>query len=223
MSTDKTKPGSEKAEAAVRSLLDWMGENPDRPGLAATPERVARSMARLTDRDGTDLEDLLAKGIFPAEGSGLVLIRDVEFYSLCEHHLLPFFGRCHVAYLPAESILGFSRIPRLVNHFARRLQVQERLTRQIAETLEEAIQPLLHVLPDAVTPGANDHTSPDRGVVGQLRFQDHFVVPGAEIFPPWGQPFVVSHAVPSVLISKLCRGTGPVSGTHEDTPIPREG
>ncbi len=141
MSTDKTKPGSEQAEAAVRRLLDWMGENPDRPGLAATPERVARSLARLTDRDGTDLEDLLAKAIFPAEGSGLVLIRDVEFYSLCEHHLLPFFGRCHVAYLPAESILGFSRIPRLVNHFARRLQVQERLTRQIAETLEEAVQP----------------------------------------------------------------------------------
>ncbi len=141
MSTEKTRPGSGEAEAAVRRLLDWMGENPDRPGLAATPERVARSLARLTDRDGTDLEGLLAEGIFPAEGSGLVLIRDVEFYSLCEHHLLPFFGRCHVAYLPAESILGFSRIPRLVNHFARRLQVQERLTRQIAETLEEAVQP----------------------------------------------------------------------------------
>lgn len=141
MSTEKTRPGSGEAEAAVRRLLDWMGENPDRPGLAATPERVARSLARLTDRDGTDLEDLLAEGIFPAEGSGLVLIRDVEFYSLCEHHLLPFFGRCHVAYLPAESILGFSRIPRLVNHFAHRLQVQERLTRQIAETLEEAVQP----------------------------------------------------------------------------------
>lgn len=141
MSKDQTKPGRDQAEEAVRCLLGWMGEDPQRPGLAATPERVARSLARLTDRDGTDPEDLLAQGIFPAEGSGLVLIRDVEFYSLCEHHLLPFFGRCHVAYLPAASILGFSRIPRLVNHFARRLQVQERLTRQIAETLEEALQP----------------------------------------------------------------------------------
>ena len=129
------------AQEAVRKLLSWMGENPDRPGLAATPERVVRSLARLTDRDGTDPEELLTKGIFPAEGPGLVLIRDVEFYSLCEHHLLPFFGRCHVAYLPDESIIGFSRIPRLVNHFARRLQVQERLTRQVAETLEESIRP----------------------------------------------------------------------------------
>ena len=129
------------AQEAVRKLLSWMGENPDRPGLAATPERVVRSLARLTDRDGIDPEELLTKGIFPAEGPGLVLIRDVEFYSLCEHHLLPFFGRCHVAYLPDESIIGFSRIPRLVNHFARRLQVQERLTRQVAETLEESIRP----------------------------------------------------------------------------------
>lgn len=142
MSADQDQKEDRKtAEGAVHRLLEWMGENPDRPGLAETPERVVRSLARLTDHDGTRLEDLLTSGTFPAEGSGLVLIRDVEFYSLCEHHLLPFFGRCHVAYLPDESIIGFSRIPRLVNHFARRLQVQERLTRQIAETLEEAVRP----------------------------------------------------------------------------------
>jgi len=141
MADQKRNDDMDGARDAVRKLLSWMGDDPDRPGLAATPDRVVRSLARLTDRDGTDPEDLLSKGVFPAEGSGLVLIRDVEFYSLCEHHLLPFFGRCHVAYLPAESIIGFSRIPRLVNHFARRLQVQERLTRQVAETLEAAIQP----------------------------------------------------------------------------------
>jgi GTP cyclohydrolase I len=141
MTDPKGKKEQDGAQEAVRKLLSWMGENPDRPGLAATPERVVRSLARLTDRDGIDPEELLTKGIFPAEGPGLVLIRDVEFYSLCEHHLLPFFGRCHVAYLPDESIIGFSRIPRLVNHFARRLQVQERLTRQVAETLEESIRP----------------------------------------------------------------------------------
>ena len=141
MTDPKGKEEQDGALQAVRKLLSWMGENPDRPGLAATPERVVRSLARLTDRDGIDPEELLTKGIFPAEGPGLVLIRDVEFYSLCEHHLLPFFGRCHVADLPDESIIGFSRSPRLVNHFARRLQVQERLTRQVAETLEESIRP----------------------------------------------------------------------------------
>ena len=141
MADQKRNDDMDGAREAVRKLLAWMGDDPDRPGLAATPDRVVRSLARLTDRDGTNPEDLLSKGVFPAEGSGLVLIRDVEFYSLCEHHLLPFFGRCHVAYLPDESIIGFSRIPRLVNHFARRLQVQERLTRQVAETLEAAIKP----------------------------------------------------------------------------------
>jgi GTP cyclohydrolase I len=131
----------EGAREAVRRLLSWMGEDPDRSGLTTTPDRVVRSLARLTDGDGTHPHEIFADGSFPAEGSGLVLIRDIEFYSLCEHHLLPFFGHCHVAYLPSDEIIGFSRIPRLVNHFARRLQVQERLTGQVADALMAGIHP----------------------------------------------------------------------------------
>ncbi len=141
MPSRSRKPSAAAAREAVRRLLEWVGESPDRPELAGTPERVARSLARLTDRGGTSLRSLLTGAIFQEEGSDLVLVRDVEYYSLCEHHLLPFFGRCHVAYLPAGRIIGFSRIPRLVDHFARRLQVQERLTRQVAEALEKAVAP----------------------------------------------------------------------------------
>jgi GTP cyclohydrolase I len=135
------KPTRAEAESAARTLLAWMGDDPAREGLEDTPARVARSLARLTDAGGARLSSLLKGSVFEEEGSGLVLIRDVEFYSLCEHHLLPFFGRCHVAYLPAGRILGFSKIPRLVDHFARRLQVQERLTRQVAEAVERAVKP----------------------------------------------------------------------------------
>jgi GTP cyclohydrolase I len=136
-----SKPSDRAAQDAVRLLLRWMGEDPARQDLSSTPERVSRSLARLADRGGTSLRKLLADAVFEEAGSDLVLVRDVEYYSLCEHHLLPFFGRCHVAYLPAGRIIGFSRIPRLVDHFARRLQVQERLTRQVAEALEKAVQP----------------------------------------------------------------------------------
>jgi GTP cyclohydrolase I len=136
------KPTRAEAEKAARTLLAWMGDEPAREGLQETPARVARSLARLTDAGGTSLSSLLKGSVFEAAGSGLVLVRDVEFYSLCEHHVLPFFGRCHVAYLPAGRILGFSKIPRLVDHFARRLQVQERLTRQVAEAVEKAVKPV---------------------------------------------------------------------------------
>ena len=135
------KPTQAEAEKAVHTLLAWMGDEPAREGLGDTPARVARSLARLTDAGGTSLPSLLKGSVFEDEGSGLVLVRDIEFYSLCEHHLLPFFGRCHVAYLPAGRILGFSKIPRLVDHFARRLQVQERLTRQVAEAVEKTVKP----------------------------------------------------------------------------------
>ncbi|MFQ5695319.1 MAG: GTP cyclohydrolase I FolE [Terriglobia bacterium] len=118
-----------------------MGEDPGRKGLMETPERVAQSLAALTDQGGADLAALLERDVFQEKDAGLVLIRNVEFYSLCEHHLLPFFGRCHVAYLPGKHLVGFSRVPRLVDHFARRLQVQERLTRQVAEALEKAVKP----------------------------------------------------------------------------------
>jgi GTP cyclohydrolase I len=141
MARKTRKPTQAEAEKAVRTLLAWMGDEPARDGLQETPARVARSLARLTDAGGVSLSRLLKGSVFEDDRSGLVLVRDVEFYSLCEHHVLPFFGRCHVAYLPAGRILGFSKIPRLVDHFARRLQVQERLTRQVAEAVEKAVSP----------------------------------------------------------------------------------
>jgi GTP cyclohydrolase IA len=141
MTGSGSRPTTEDARAAVRTLLEWIGEDAGREGLRATPERVAASLADLTDGGGTALDEILADGVFEEQGSGLVVLRDVEFYSLCEHHLLPFFGRCHVAYLPAGRIIGFSRIPRVVDHFARRLQVQERLTLQVAEAIERATAP----------------------------------------------------------------------------------
>ncbi|MFQ5719610.1 MAG: GTP cyclohydrolase I FolE [Acidobacteriota bacterium] len=135
------RPDRQAVCEAVRTLLAWVGEEPSRAELVRTPERVADAWVDLTDRGRTDLEELLAGSVFCEEGAGLVLVRDIEFYSLCEHHLLPFFGRCHVAYLPSGRIIGLSKIPRLVDHFARRLQVQERLTRQVAEAVTAAIQP----------------------------------------------------------------------------------
>ncbi len=134
-------PPPARVREAVKTLLEWLGDDPAREGLLRTPERVALSLARLTDRDGTDLDELLAGGVFREKDAGLVLLRDIEFYSLCEHHLLPFFGRCHVAYLPAGRIVGLSKVPRIVDHFARRLQVQERLTRQVAEALDRTVRP----------------------------------------------------------------------------------
>lgn len=118
-----------------------MGEDPRRPALTATPGRVVRAFAELTDQGGVELAELLDVALFEERAEDLVLVRDIEFYSLCEHHLLPFLGRCHVAYLPAGRLIGFSRIPRLVDHFARRLQVQERLTRQIADALDASLNP----------------------------------------------------------------------------------
>jgi GTP cyclohydrolase IA len=145
-------PGGETVNMPVESLVDplaeharamiaHLGENAGRPGLADTPGRFARAMRFLTG--GYEIEPLEAVGggIFPAEGDGLVLVRDVEFHSLCEHHLLPFFGRVHVAYLPGEKIIGLSKIPRLVDAYARRLQVQERLTEQVADALVKLIAP----------------------------------------------------------------------------------
>ena len=135
-------PDRAEAEAAVRTLLAWIGEDPDREGLIRTPARVAESLARLTDGAAEEPpEELIRDGVFEEKNAGLVLVRDIEFYSLCEHHLLPFFGRVHVAYLPDDRIIGLSKIPRLVDHFARRLQVQERLTNDIAEVLERVVKP----------------------------------------------------------------------------------
>ncbi len=128
-------------EEAVRAILDALGEDPGRPGLQRTPQRVAESLLDLTRGYREPLDAVLAGATFEDPSRTMVLVRDIPFYSLCEHHLLPFFGRAHVAYVPNGRLMGLSKIPRLVEHFARRLQVQERLTEQVVETLEQALSP----------------------------------------------------------------------------------
>ena len=125
----------------VRELLRNLGEDPARPGLVRTPERVERSLAELTSGSRQTVEEVVGEGVFEEECSEMVLVKDIEFYSLCEHHLLPFFGRVHVAYIPNKKIIGLSKIPRIVDVFARRLQVQERMTIQIAHALDDILSP----------------------------------------------------------------------------------
>ncbi len=125
----------------VHAIIGHLGEDARRPGLRDTPKRFAKAMRTLTAGYESDVRSVVGSGVFEAEGEGMVLVRDVEFFSLCEHHLLPFFGRVHVAYLPGRSIIGLSKIPRIVELFARRFQVQERLTRQIADALVEVLDP----------------------------------------------------------------------------------
>ncbi len=125
----------------VTDLLRALGEDPDREGLRRTPERVARSLADLTCGYRQDLREIVNDAIFHEPASELILVRDIEFYSLCEHHLLPFYGRIHVGYLPAGRVIGLSKLPRIVEVFARRLQVQERMTMQIAQAVEEVLEP----------------------------------------------------------------------------------
>ena len=126
---------------AVIQLLQSIGEDPDREGLIRTPERVSRMYAELLDGYRMDPIEIVNDALFEVMYDEMVLVRDIEFYSLCEHHMLPFFGRAHVAYLPKGRVLGLSKIPRLVDMFAHRLQVQERMTRQIAEFLDELLHP----------------------------------------------------------------------------------
>jgi GTP cyclohydrolase I len=125
----------------ARAMIAHLGEDPARAGLVETPHRFARAMRFLTGGYEAEPEEAVGGGIFPAEGEGMVLVRDVEFHSLCEHHLLPFFGRMHVAYLPGRKIIGLSKIPRLVDLYARRLQVQERITEQVADALIRLLEP----------------------------------------------------------------------------------
>jgi GTP cyclohydrolase I len=129
-------------EETVRQLLRQLGEDPDRDGLLETPRRVAKSLTFLTSGYRAELGTIINDALFEVEYSEMVIVRDIDFYSLCEHHLLPFFGKCHVAYLPAKKVIGLSKLPRIVDMFARRLQVQERLTKQIADTIVEATQPM---------------------------------------------------------------------------------
>jgi GTP cyclohydrolase IA len=133
--------GTEGLAAAVRDILREVGEDPCREGLAKTPRRVAESLRFLTRGYQQDVKKTLNGALYSTSYDEMVIVKDIEIFSLCEHHLLPFFGRCHVAYVPTDKVIGLSKIPRLVDVFARRLQIQERLTTQIAETIMEAIKP----------------------------------------------------------------------------------
>jgi GTP cyclohydrolase IA len=141
-----TEPvGAEKAESVsslMRQILRLIGENPERDGLRHTPERFEKALRFLTSGYHQDPEKLLNGAMFSVCYDQMVLVKDIEFYSLCEHHVLPFFGKCHVAYIPDKKVVGLSKIPRLVNMFARRLQIQERLTNQIANAIQQKIAPL---------------------------------------------------------------------------------
>jgi GTP cyclohydrolase IA len=128
-------------EEMYREILRRLGEDPKRDGLLRTPERVEKSMAFLTKGYQEDAGKILRGAMFDVDYDEMVIVKDVEMFSLCEHHMLPFFGKVHVAYIPNGKVIGLSKIPRLVEVFARRLQVQERLTREIADTIQEAIQP----------------------------------------------------------------------------------
>ena len=140
----KLKEGSraEALEALVKEMLGQLGEDPEREGLIKTPDRVSRSMRFLTSGYKQDVDKVLNGALYTVACDEMVLVKNIELFSLCEHHLLPFFGSCHVAYIPRGKVIGLSKIPRLVDLFARRLQVQERLTTQIAETIMEKINPL---------------------------------------------------------------------------------
>jgi len=137
---DQRSPGSQIPEA-VRTLLAELGEDPERAGLVGTPDRVRRMYAELTEGYHTDPDALLNGAAFEVDYDEMVVVRDMEFYSLCEHHLLPFFGTAHVGYLPRGRVIGLSKIPRIVDMYAHRLQVQERLTQQVAGFLMEQLRP----------------------------------------------------------------------------------
>jgi len=126
----------------VAALLEELGEDPGREGLRDTPKRVEKSLRFLTSGYQADIDEVINNALFSVDYSEMVIVKDIDFYSLCEHHLLPFFGKCHVAYIPQQKVIGLSKIPRLVEVFARRLQVQERLTTQVATTIESHLRPL---------------------------------------------------------------------------------
>ncbi len=131
----------QNTEDLIRNLLLNLGEDPDREGLLRTPGRVARAYEELTQGMRTSVAEVVGEGVFHEDCSEMVLVKDIEFYSLCEHHLLPFYGRVHVAYIPDGKIVGLSKLARIVDVFARRFQVQERMTAQIAESIQEVLAP----------------------------------------------------------------------------------
>ena len=137
---DKASEG-DPLESVIHNMLRELGEDPGRDGLIRTPNRVARSLRYLTSGYHQELDKVLNGALFPVAYDEMVIVKDIEVFSMCEHHLLPFFGRCHVAYIPNQKVIGLSKIPRVVDVFAKRLQIQERLTVQIAEALMERINP----------------------------------------------------------------------------------
>jgi GTP cyclohydrolase IA len=126
----------------IRKMLADLGEDPAREGLRDTPKRAEKAYRFLTSGYNANIDQVLNNALFTVDYSEMVIVKDIDFYSLCEHHLLPFFGKCHVAYIPSDKVIGLSKVPRLVDVFARRLQVQERLTSQIADTIRDKIAPL---------------------------------------------------------------------------------
>ena len=134
-------PKGTKIAANMREILEMVGEDASREGLVRTPERYEKALRFLTSGYSTSLEEIVNEAVFSVKVDEMVMVKDIEFFSMCEHHLLPFFGKVHVAYLPKDKVIGLSKIPRIVNMFARRLQLQERMTQQIAEAVESAISP----------------------------------------------------------------------------------
>jgi len=144
LSRDRTDLGErnlDRIASAYRELLDAIGEDPDREGLRRTPDRAARALEFLTQGYRQDLEEIINGAVFESTASEIILVKDIELYSLCEHHLLPFIGRAHVAYIPSGKVIGLSKVARIVDVFARRLQIQENLTTQIAESLMRCLEP----------------------------------------------------------------------------------
>ena len=142
MKKDLPMKDLEKLKELTKALLIEIGEDPSREGLLKTPDRVAKSWKYFSKGYNANIDDIINDAIFDEDCSEMVVVRDIEFFSICEHHLIPFFGRCHVGYLPNKKIIGLSKIPRLVDVFSQRLQVQERLTSQIAKTIEKILAPI---------------------------------------------------------------------------------
>ena len=132
----------DQLEKITRNLIETIGEDPNREGLLKTPKRVAKSWEYFSEGYRTDLDNIINEAVFHEDCSEMVVVRDIEFFSMCEHHMIPFFGRAHVGYLPNGKVIGLSKIPRIIDMFSRRLQLQERLTSQVANTLEEVLKPI---------------------------------------------------------------------------------
>lgn len=136
-----TSPTDDSFVDHIREMLEALGEDPNRPGLQRTPERVEKSLRWLTQGYQQTLEGVIGQAVFEEPHESMIMVRDIELYSMCEHHMLPFFGRAHVAYIPNGKIIGLSKLPRIVDMFARRLQLQERLTDQVADAIMEVLEP----------------------------------------------------------------------------------